>query len=132
MPHDYDQEAPPPGAGQYEQDPPVVPGSVRGYAHLHIEGADGGEGSPGPLVGWANPSFPAHLRGFWDNHSRNLKVALVLVALTIWTAAVTIGFASRMDRYDHSIKTNVPEKCTEDMVCWDCSTMGNHVCGVKP
>lgn len=28
---------------------------------------------------------------------------------------------------------NVPDgKCREDQSCWDCATMGNHVCGVKP
>lgn len=21
-------------------------------------------------------------------------------------------------------------RCTEDMACWDCHTMGNHVCGL--
>ncbi|MEO7555482.1 MAG: hypothetical protein ABIV94_02605, partial [Acidimicrobiales bacterium] len=25
--------------------------------------------------------------------------------------------------------TNTPTSCQEDDPCWDCSTMGNHVCG---
>jgi hypothetical protein len=25
-----------------------------------------------------------------------------------------------------------PPRCTEDMSCWDCTTMGNGVCGPQP
>lgn len=41
-----------------------------------------------------------------------LGTALVLAAAALWPAAGT--------------------RCEEDMSCWNCQTMGNHVCGTGP
>jgi hypothetical protein len=32
---------------------------------------------------------------------------------------------------DHEQRTHAPT-CQEDMSCWDCRTMGNHLCGPAP
>lgn len=47
----------------------------------------------------------------------------------IFILAVVIGlgvlaYAHRGDTYN-----NPPTRCTEDMACWNCHTMGNRICG---
>lgn len=48
-------------------------------------------------------------------------VALVLLPLAGWTAAQA--------SHPASAPQSAQERCTEDMGCWDCETMGNGVCG---
>lgn len=42
---------------------------------------------------------------------------LLVMAILIVTVTMAIGLAQGS------------AKCTEDMACWDCKTMGNKVCG---
>lgn len=46
--------------------------------------------------------------------------ARIALAVVILAAAVGIGVA-------HHPSKSV--RCTEDMSCWDCRTMGNRICG---
>jgi Spy/CpxP family protein refolding chaperone len=44
-------------------------------------------------------------------------IAALILLLTVATSALAVSSA--------------PSPCQEDMACWDCSTMGNGICGGK-
>lgn len=54
-------------------------------------------------------------------------LALIIVALVLW--------ASHLE-YEAGAQEWPPpgrgDNCTEDMECWDCTTMGNRICGPIP
>lgn len=52
------------------------------------------------------------------------RLSALIVVLLIFCAGFGTGYWSGEHNYekDHAV-------CTEDMSCWNCTTMGNHVCG---
>lgn len=42
------------------------------------------------------------------------------------TLSVALSAAACNPRYNYPTTTT---HCTEDMNCWNCNTMGNHICG---
>ena len=59
---------------------------------------------------------------------RNIAMTIIVVAL------VLLSFWWAGERFDASptMRDNLPSdarECHEDMPCWDCTTMGNHICG---
>lgn len=69
------------------------------------------------------------------------RLTLILAALAA-AAGLAIGcqattpmdrLSDTLSRPDQITTTNHPdERCHEDDPCWDCSTMGNRVCGPRP
>lgn len=59
---------------------------------------------------------------------RRLLLILIPAAILVGPLAST---ASTM-RDVHLIPPLVIERCEEDMPCWDCTTMGNRICGPIP
>lgn len=68
----------------------------------------------------------------WDHNERRTTghwPAVILILLFV----LALGIAGRMDKED-AIRAQVTPahthfRCEEDMPCWDCKTMGNHICG---
>lgn len=54
-----------------------------------------------------------------------LRVALLVVVSVVVLFAVRWGDPAAPGRPTHYQGV----RCTEDMACWDCETMGNHICG---
>jgi hypothetical protein len=57
--------------------------------------------------------------------SRLMRVGAFLIALLLLGLIALFIDGQRPAKLDGSIIA----RCTEDMVCWDCETMGNKVCG---
>ena len=55
------------------------------------------------------------------------SLALPLAALAVIGSGLTIGAALPEPAPAQGIGTPTP--CAEDSPCWDCSLMGNHICG---
>lgn len=51
------------------------------------------------------------------------------LVLFVYVAVIVVGGVQRMDVWQHGPDATA---CAEDDPCWDCSTMGNKVCGVTP
>lgn len=51
-----------------------------------------------------------------------------IVALFIFTAAL-MPFTGACDDMSQRGRTPDDVRCEEDMPCWDCTTMGNRICG---
>lgn len=49
---------------------------------------------------------------------------------TLIRAALVVAFTLGSVGMTHATTGTNPQTCTEDMECWDCHTMGNHICGV--
>lgn len=69
-----------------------------------------------------------------------MKPARQIVAGYLLITAVFVGAAAQPtgatpDRSGRPVRTwtlhEVPP-CQEDEPCWDCATMGNHICGLTP
>lgn len=63
----------------------------------------------------------------WDDQlpRRGKMRALIPITLALalfWIAVVAVVWVSLSG-------TRHTTRCTEDMACWDCKTMGNHICG---
>lgn len=58
-----------------------------------------------------------------------VRVHLLLLALVAvgWAAVAHVPDQARRD-----VGVVQQHRCEEDEPCWDCSTMGNHVCGPRP
>jgi len=64
-------------------------------------------------------------------------IALFLLTVTLITAGVEYvtskpAPAAVCDHYCQEVKSQPPWpglRCTEDMPCWNCHTMGNKICG---
>ena len=60
----------------------------------------------------------------------------VLVGVAAFAVAGTLIVSGVRDQQAHdTYEQNHPvpaTTCTEDMPCWNCQTMGNHVCGTLP
>lgn len=55
------------------------------------------------------------------------------LAILLIVLSALVGNAA-LDRVEHAnpfraVADSLDSQCAEDMSCWDCSTMGNHVCG---
>lgn len=54
-------------------------------------------------------------------------VALILALLVVGAAAEQYALPALNAPFTTTTRTLAP--CMEDEPCWDCSTMGNHLCG---
>lgn len=60
----------------------------------------------------------------------------LLWALLFWALLTGMSMVNKREQpmsnpfYPTHTTENVPDgRCHEDMPCWDCKTMGNHICG---
>lgn len=54
------------------------------------------------------------------------------IAIGIVVSLLVLVVNARLDN-DRVFNTGpTTQRCEEDMPCWDCSTMGNHICGHHP
>lgn len=42
---------------------------------------------------------------------------------------LVVGGLLILEARDLAIRHRIEHTCLEDQACWDCTTMGNHVCG---
>jgi hypothetical protein len=62
---------------------------------------------------------------------RFFQVVLVLIVVLVGIVAF-VAFAHRVDGQPYPGGQGEPVDCQEDMGCWNCTTMGNHLCGPQP
>lgn len=63
----------------------------------------------------------------YDDTARRGLAMLRLLAIALTVTALTPASAHA----PQFIQGHPGDRCTEDMVCWDCQTMGNHQCGPR-
>lgn len=61
----------------------------------------------------------------------NVRFLSARIALAAGIAAGVLGFAPAATVELHAAPAVPATSCAEDQPCWDCTTMGNHVCGVE-
>ena len=54
-----------------------------------------------------------------------IGVALVVLLWAFLVGAFIVGQEWKQDR----LRSEYQTECQEDMPCWDCSSMGNRICG---
>ena len=65
-------------------------------------------------------------------HSEERPIAVAIIAICA-AALIYIALHLVLANPQPTVQNPVsPAPCTEDMTCWDCRTMGNHVCGDTP
>lgn len=66
------------------------------------------------------------MNGDWDHYDHIIERALVafIALMLLMVLATQLGhWAGR------TLSHHAPIRCEEDMPCWDCTIMGNHICG---
>lgn len=63
-----------------------------------------------------------------DNDMNDAKFDRQLLRL-VWFAILCAVAGLLITHYTDNGESDTGARCTEDMACWDCETMGNQVCG---